>query len=236
MTITEMHYEFVLRTNKIDALANKEFTPEERDRFLNEAIIAFVNRSYNGTNAKRLAFEQTQEMLDELRSLVIHAPATQPWIAPQTVNDDIYVFDLNMLTYEYLHMIRVIADISGCSDRINVNMVQYDDLNYYLSNHLTKPSSTWKRVIGVISGDKLIIYSDKNFQIEQVAPSYIKYPAEVSLAGYVNVNGDTTVNIDCDLPKNTHNKIIDLAVLIAQGSLENQMGYQTAQNKVVINS
>lgn len=232
MNITEMHHAFVIRTNKIDALYNKEFTPEERDNFLNEAIIAFVNRSYNGANAKGLSFEQTQEMLDEIRTLVVHSPGDQPFIAPSSVTGEMHVFDLNTLTYDYLHFIRAVAQYSDCSKLANVNMVQYDDLNFYLSNALHAPSRTWNRVIGVLSGDNLILYGD---DIEQVALSYIKYPATVNLGGYVDINGVTTIAVDCDLPENTHNKIIDLAVMIAQGTVENPQGYSIAQNKVVIN-
>lgn len=236
MTIQEMHYQFVLRANKVDSLFNKEFTPQERDIFLNEAIIAFVNRTYNGTNTKGLSFEETQEMVDEIKTLIVHSPIDQPWVAPQFSNGNMYYVDLDSLKYEYLHLIRVEADINSCTEIINVNMVQYDDLTYTLTNSLTKPNAQWKRVVGVLANDKLVLYADSTFKIESVAPSYIKYPAKVSLGGYEDINGVTSVLTDCDLPENTHNKIIDLAIMIAQGTLENQMGYQVAQNKVVINS
>ena len=236
MNIREMHYEFVLRTNKIDSLSNKEFTPLERDSFLNEAITAFVNRSYNGTNAKGIPFEATQEMLDELRTLVVNSPIDQPWLAYSSKSDNAYVFDLSNLKYEYLHLIRVYSEVSGCSNPVTVNMVQYDDLNRYLTNALTQPNKLWKRLIGVIANDKLIVYSTDDFVVEQIAPSYIKAPAKVSLAGYTDINGVITTNVDCDLANNTHSKIIDLAVLIAQGVLENQLGYQVSQQKIVINS
>lgn len=232
MNILEMHHAFVLRSNKIDALYNKEFTPLERDNFLNEAIIAFVNRSYNGANAKRLSFEQTQEMLDEIRTLVVHSPSQQPWIPPTSVLGDMHIFEFDDLDYEYLHLIRVAAQFAGCTNDANVNMVQHDDLNYYLRNSLTKPSKKWNRIVGVIGGNKLILYGE---DISQAAISYIKYPAKVSIEGYTDINGQATTNVDCDLPKNTHEKIIDLAVLIAQGVVENGQGYQIANNKVVIN-
>lgn len=236
MNIVEMHNEFVIRSNKIDSLNNKEFSPLERDSFLNEAIVAFVNRSYNGTNAKRLSFEQTQEMLDEIKTLVIHSPVEQPWIPYSEKLDNLYSFDLSTLSYEYLHLISVQAISKDCPDLLKVNMVQYDDLQYYLTNGIVGPSKLWRRLIGVISKNKLIVYSEKGLEVSQIAVSYIKYPDQVSLGGYVDVNGNLVSAKDCDLPKNVHSKIVDLAVLIAQGVLENQMGYQLNQQKLIINS
>ena len=234
MNIVEMHHNFILRANKLDSLAQKEFTPLERDAFLNEAIIAFVNRSYNGTNMKRLGFEQTQEMLDEIRSLIVYSPHDQPWIAPAQSTGDMNIININDFKYEYLHVISAKARIEGCDKELLVNFVQYDDLFFYLNNELHKPSNQWGRVIGTIANDKMIIHAET--KLNAIAPSYIKYPAKVSLGGYQDINGNLTTQTDCDLPKNTHDKIIDLAVLIAQGVVENPAGYQTAQSKLVINS
>ena len=175
MTIDLIHYNIKLRHNNIDSQHKKDFNSAEIDEILNDAILIWVEQQYSGNNHKQTSFETTQQRIDNLSSLVVKYPE-QIFLTPNSINGNTFEFNLNKLKYKYLHPIRVEAKINKCSEKIEVKIVQHDDINKYMRDPLKKPSyKPFPRVIGnygkqsnQLNNSSLYLYSYKTLSLLSV--------------------------------------------------------------------
>ena len=71
MTSVEMHIEFRVKFNQVNANKNKAFLPQEIDLFLNDQMDKFVElRTDREGNYKNEGFEESQRRLDEIRTVI----------------------------------------------------------------------------------------------------------------------------------------------------------------------
>lgn len=71
MLAQEMHLGLDLGTQKLNSQFNKDIRSEEKDWFLNNEVIKFINQRTNpDSNNKRVGFQDTVKRLDDLRELV----------------------------------------------------------------------------------------------------------------------------------------------------------------------
>lgn len=250
MTIKEMHLEFKWRYNKLDSNHKKDLTPYEIDALLNDAIHSYEEIFWSGNNSKRfkLGFEVTQQRIDMLSTLVVgqpEQPSLSPVVSDTTLN--IYEYDLSDtvgdLIEPYSHLVRAYATVEGCDTIFNVKLEQHDDLNRILKDDFRKPSKSWRRLPGVLkrSSDpttetSLYLYTNGEFEIENLYVEYIKEAVKVSLGGYTDVNGDVTVETHCDLPAHYHTMVVDIAVQEIARRLEDGNRFQLKQEKIITNS
>lgn len=236
MIIEQMHYQFKLQANQQDTLRERDFTPLEIDTFLQIAIDKITNTYYGGNNPLQAGFEQIQKITDELRTLVVNSPSVQPPITPYLGRDGIYSFNLSNLDYDYYRYIRAFARAKNCDSDISVSIVEHDDLNSLLRNYNTKPSLQWRRVLATLSDGNINLYTNKDFEVDSLYLTFLRKPAQVSLGGYIDLQGNTTVKTECDLPDVIHTRIVDGAVAEAKSVLENTQGFQISQQRVMLNS
>lgn len=244
MTITEAHYNFKLLYNKWDSQHKRDLNSAEIDELLNKAQDIWVEQTYSGFNSKQVGFENTQQRIDDISSLVIKCPSTkQSVLLPSNVNNHIYEFRLNELQHDYLHLIRAVvnAKTTDCENELEVHIVQHDDLSKILTDTYKKSSFLWKRAVGVFgygSGThatkgrniSLYIYGDSTFTIDSLCPEYIKRPVRVSIGGYSNISGNIKATVEFDLPPHVVHTVVDLAVREAQRIILDPEGFQLYSN------
>lgn len=245
MTIELWHYNFKLRYNKIDSQHKKDFNPAEIDEILNDAIKIWVEEQYSGNNVKRAGAEVIQQKTDNLSSLLIKFPI-QPQLTTTLVNDGVYEFPLSTtkgLTHPYLHIMRGYGKIKNCTEKVKIDFVEHDDLDFILSDPHRKPSNGFfKRLVGVFGKSSqasiessIFIYTD-NFQIDGIYPEYYKKPVIVSIGGYRDINNNLKTKVECDLPESFHTQIIDIAVQEVSRILEDTNRFQLTSQKQLINN
>lgn len=84
--------------------------------------------------------------------------------------------------------------------------------------------------------DTTNIYNVPQFDIDAVFVSYIKYPNRVFIGGYDHpdkLSTATSPPVHCDIDDLFHHRIIDIAVLEAQESINNPTGIQVFQNSLL---
>jgi hypothetical protein len=241
-----LHYNFKLAADKLDSLRRRDFLSAEIDELLNQAQLILVSNAYSGANSKRVSFEEKQEMTDLVSALVVKSPSDiQPCLSPvstEQYNSRItrYEFDLGDLEFQYYHYISAVAKLDGCD--IRVYLTTHDKLYPVLDDPFRGPSATWKRVVGVFgktddtlaNSRSIYIYSEE--PVNELCIEYVKLPIEMTIGGYNDINNVPKVRTESELPDEYHNRIIDIAVLLAQGIVENEKGYQIASQKLQINS
>ena len=238
MIIRRMHWEFQQRVNKLDSSHKKDLTPMERDAILNNAIHLYTEIFYSGSNPKKykLGFEVTQQRLDMLSSLVVGLK--QPVITPDNVVNGVSEFYLDSSTGQliepYIHFLRAYTN-TNCG-LVDIKLERHNDLNKILQDPHRKPSDKWKRKVAVIqqstnvnSEKSLFVYSES--PITEINIEYLRKPIEVYFGNYdsveytncintggsnctqfYNFSGSADTSVDCDLPIQYHDLVVDIAV------------------------
>ena len=211
MIIDQMHHEFKLEKNKIDSLANMDFTPVEIDSYINKSALFFAKNRARPNKSNR-GFETDQDRITQLSNLHIKSPELQSGLVPTLVSNGIYKIELKDLAYEYLYLTKAKVDINttDCTKTgVRVKLQQTDDDNTLYSS----PSFNWGVVNGqfgktdsgtVINVEKsaLYLYTEADSEISSVYIDYLKYPNRVFYSGYDHIDGQsisTDPKINCDI-------------------------------------
>ena len=248
MTVKELHYDFNVKLDKVDSLQNVNFLPAEIDWILNEAISLITKQKFGTNNSKRTGFEGNEKRIQDLKTLHIKCPTVvQPAIIPASVNDGRYEVKLSDLEFDFLFLTRGTAKATktGCGSKIlGLKEVQNDDLNDILDDPFWKPSFEWKVVpvnfgrTDTLAEDKgsLYLYTNEDFTIDEVYLEYIKVPNKISIGGYPDINtGVVKPVVECDLPQEIHNEIVDIAVLECARIISDPNFLQIKQSKLLAN-
>lgn len=213
MDIALMHYNFDQLATGVDQLKTRSFKKNEKDEYLNMAIIDLVNE-------RAVTTEQLQEVVDEL------SPITKSELLPK-LSDYTY-----LIPSDYFRALRLSVDV--CGKPLSATYTQQDDLSYALGNPMYAPNVRWGNIPYTREGNIFTLYSDGTV-LGDVTLTYIRYPAIVSIGGYNDINGVLKQTVQCDLPDNLHNEVIRRAVNIAHSSIGNSQHYQVSQNEIVKN-
>jgi len=224
MNVNRMQYEFGMQMNQFSeplALASDDIL-----YWLNKAQEMFVISRYNGNNLVGKAFEQSQQLIDDLRVLLVKdehldvrylgnsLSAIDEFHADYAEFPDNQLFLINQkseVSYHFPEISYSTASDKRVADSTHRNMVvsnrysQSDDVFKLLSDPFNKTKST--SPLTDISEKGITIYTDKTFLVKDVIITYIRRAKELSLTE--DNNSYTTV---CELPQHTHKEIIQLAV------------------------
>lgn len=232
MDIKLIRYNFNLKYDNIDSKVKKTIDEAQFDELINAAVRYFYKVNYANFQSK--GFEGSQANYDKLSKLVVKSPSVQPGIPFVNNSNNIYEFQLNDLQYSYMHMIRSSISIEECTDLINLDIIQHDDLDHVLNNSYRKPSLQWRRGIanyGISNsgiGRSLYAYTSGEFTPIELFAEYIRFPNEASLGGYSDIDGNVKVATDLDVNEVYHDEIIDIAVNIASGIIPHEGRFQTS--------
>ena len=213
-----MHYDFKTKLNKIDSQQFRNLRIPEIDWMLNEAQELFVKKvaEPRGGNSP-LGFETSQRTIDDIRTVVV------PDYCSPVLNGTV------TLPEDYWHYIGGSANISkgNCSNiKADLHIRQHDD--EFESSSFAKSSFEWREINGVFNQNGIKIFLDPSFNVDEICINYIKTLNYIHFAEGFN-NGSyrlpsgelLTGTSDCVLPKTVHREIVDIAVALASGNLQN---------------
>jgi hypothetical protein len=236
MNIREMHYDFKQKLNKIDSEQYRNLKVPEIDWKLNEAINLFVKIVAEPKYATKLGFEVSQRITDDIRTIVVD---NKP-LNKGTVTDDTVTFLLPKDYQYYVGTEKIIMKQGSCqhpADKVHTR--QHDD-DFQVSL-FDKSSFLWREVNIRFFEEGIKVYTSGEFTVEEFNLNYIKFPASVnnsqSYVGgkYKTLAGVTlSINVDCNLPVETHREIVDIAVAITTGDLQIP-DYQIKKDKLDYN-
>lgn len=236
MDIKEMHYDFKKKLNKIDSQQYRNLVVPEIDWTLNEAQELFIKMVAFPRLRSYLGFEKIQRNTDDIRTLV------------KNENDDSNCFDITdnivSLPDDYWHYLSafVLMSKNSCQNvQGSVFIREHDD--EFMKSPFDKSSFEWRTVNAVFFENGVRFYTNNEFLVTSFCLSYLRRPVYIHNAedfGSGNYNLPSGTNLtgtqNCELPEHTHREIVDIAVLIAQGELENPTSYQLKQAKLNLNN
>lgn len=229
MTIREMHYAFKLGMNKLDSNQNRNIEIPEIDFLLNQALSLYVNNIFFPRDHRIPGFETTQRSIDNIRSLVIPAEKL-------TVTNKIAVFP-----QAYWHFVKAVGNAKqgNCRKEIRLFPQQHDDL--FQENSVYESSFDWETLNFTFTSRGLEL-SYSGFEVEDVRLTYIKKHPYIHNAedydpdGYISLDNETplTGHQNCELPDDSCEDIVDIAVFLASGAIQDQV-YSAIKEKLTFN-
>lgn len=223
-----MHYSFNRKLNKVDSNNYKNFRIPEKDQLLNEAQLILIKTIANPRVNTYYGFERNQRILDDIQPLVI--------------SKDIYsTNNVFVLPEDYMFKVKLSATGSTeqCSNlKFNVNLQQHDD--EFEDSFMEESSVLWRHLNATLANNKITTYP-KDFKVDSLKLTYIKYPRFIHNAedfspnGYKNFKGQLlTGYVDSELPEYLHEEIVDLAVLLASSEIQDPL-FELKKYKTSIN-
>lgn len=225
MIAKEMHFQFKRKLNKIATEQYPNMIVPVVDTYLNEAVNIFIKRIAE-PRLRPNGAEKSQRTIDDLRTLI----KTDEVV----LSKDGDFFTASLPT-DYLHYLSMVVRCSKdkCEKDIRGFLAQYDDL--VEESAFTESSFEWEEINFWFYADGIKM-KPKGFSPQRIFLDYLRKPARIHYAdghggSYVDFDGNTLTGFqNCDLPENTHDEIVDIAVLLAIGELSPD--YNTASNKV----
>lgn len=224
MTVRQMQVEFGIQMNQMgDALV---LHTKDILYWLNKSQEKFIIDQFAGKVKNSAGFETSQEITDNLRSLVV--PNEELDSSGYALNVlDSFSMDMAYLptTYLFTLNIRVKAWINNPlmeyvttsgnrtpepnkqkRSRVLISrFVQWVDVWKTLSDPFSTTSQS--SPLHSISGNNILVYTDKTFIVDKVIIDYIRKAKELVIS-----NPTSSQTTTCELPEHTHKEIVELAV------------------------
>lgn len=185
-------------------------------------------------NSKRASYEALQKRIDDLSNLHIKPPVQQP--LPLIAHGNIYELDLTSLKYPYFQFLRAHVQIkeNGCLKDVLLKFTQTDDLSEVFKdpfNGASTESIPFNFGRASSGGDNSSIYIYPALYVPlSITIEYIKVPRKISQGTYTYLDGKVYPETTSELSPNVHSELVDLAINIAQLSLD-----QNTKEKLLIN-
>ena len=234
--VEELIYEFKLTLNKVNRQDNIDIPIEDIIVYLNKAQVSWIKTKINPNNVYKVGYDSIRKRIDDLQILkVSNVP-----LKPNNTNDLFHVgFDCPLkdaANYMFYISSYAVAKSGKCSQPIEIDLVRHGELTTkYLDNNYS-PSFEWRTTLATLGNDNLTVYTDSKFKIEKVFVTYLRYPLDIDVEGYVKFDGTSSLNQDSELPEYAKSDIVDLAVKFAAQSTDNQAQAVFAEDRLNKNS
>lgn len=211
--------------------------------WLNQAVLKFVKTRYNGTNAKTLAFEQSQKRIDDLRTLVSTTNFTEGGKDIRSIPDenkylielpDDYLFQVGTrvgilpklnLRNPYKNCWKTDSDGDLVVKYTDAIEVTHDTVDRELENSLSERHLHYcsAKPLKLVQGNNIIFFADDYYYITEVIVEYIRMPNAITL--------NQAFDNYTELPEHTHSEIVKMAVQMYLESTADQR-YTSYSNEV----
>jgi hypothetical protein len=199
----------------------------------NKAQIEWVRRMMYGLNQRREGTEISTGLTDDLRVIMKSVPLTS------TNRTDYYDATIPA---DYLYYVRVdvYAKSKCCPDKRKMVVYEAEEANMgvLLTSNTKGPSFEWGETLSTLVGDKIRVYTNNEFEITDMALTYMRLPRPVQFLGCVNPSTGTafTANQECEFKDDIAEIMVDAAAAILAGDIESMNQYQRESQEVIKNS
>jgi hypothetical protein len=213
------------RLNKLDSQDYDNIECWQIVEAFNKAQVEWPRRQLHGINIVKEGDEQSTRRKDDLQVLLETYDLT---VQPKDV------FVEAQLPEDYLQWKRVdiLACNECCSDRrMTVYLAEEANVNQLLRDEHKKPSFQWAETFATLKGNKVNIYTNNDFSIDEASLVYYRQPTRIQILNCVNpyTGATSTEEVESEFKDDIVELIIDEAVSILAGDMEsgNQFGRGT---------
>ena len=222
-----LSYKLDQRLNKLSTNTHQQIQIEDKVLALNEAQIKLIKQKIDINNAFRLGLDSNKKRYQDLQFLVENFEDHPLTLEEKDKNLHRFIASTNDLEPKYMFYLDsyLLATKGDCTDRkvfTNADLVKHSDITTLLNNNNYKPSFEYQETLVDISSDEIHVYTDGTFTPGKLYISYIRYPKDIDLEGYVRFDGTDSTTVDCELEDYLEDELLDLAVENLAQYTENQ--------------
>jgi len=239
--VDSLLYKISQKLNKLSTNEHQEIQLEDKILALNEAQLKLIKQKVDGTGTvSGLGFDSFKKRYEDLQSLVENYDKYPLELQEKDKNLNQWSSSLTQIDPKYLFYIDsyILADKGECKDRIikvNQDLAKHTDVTILLSNQHYKPSFEYQETFNTISSDEIAVYTDGTFTPKKIYISYLRYPKYIDKVGYVKLDGQDSIDQDCELEDYLEDELLDLTVQNLAMYTENVSAVQSAQMRIQTN-
>jgi hypothetical protein len=239
--VDSLLYKIDQRLNKLSTNEHQQIQLEDKILALNEAQIKLIKQKVDGfSTVSGLGMDAFKKRYEDLQSLVQpynHQPLP---LVLKNAELNQWFADLHLLVPKYMFYLDayVLADKGVCKDRkiwINRDLAKHGDLQFILNNTHYRPSFEYQETFNFLSTDEISIFTDGTFTPSKIYMSYMRYPVYINKQGYIMLDGQPSVDQDCELELYLEDELLDLTVQNLAMYTENAAAVQSAQFRIQTN-
>lgn len=232
----QLSYGLDQRLNKLSTNVHQQIQIEDKVLALNTAQIKLIKQKVDGNNIYKIGLSGFKKRYQDLQFLIENPEdhKLSPVLSDKYLNR--YTAKIEELSPKYMFYIDsyVVTTKGDCKNRVlytNADLIKHSDITTLLNNKNYKPSFEYQETLVDISSDELHYYSDGTFPIKTVYLSYLRYPKEIDLPGYVKFDGSGSALVDCELEAYLEDELLDLSVEALAMYTENESAVAYANSR-----
>jgi len=239
--VDSLLYKIDQKLNKLSTNNHQQIQLEDKILALNEAQIKLIKQKVDGFSVvSGMGMDAFKKRYEDLQRLVVNYNDGKLELTPKNKAINQWSAKIDQLKPKYMFYVDsyVLADKGVCKDRkiwINKDLAKHGDLQFLLNNDHYKPSFEYQETFNFISSDEISIFTDGTFTPSAIYISYMRYPIYIDKVGYINFDGSSSTNVDCELEVYLEDELVDLTVQNLAMYTENASAVQSAQFRIQTN-
>jgi hypothetical protein len=239
--VDSLLYKIDQKLNKLSTNEHQQIALEDKILALNEAQIKLIKQKVDGISVvSGLGLDSFKKRYEDLQSLV-ETYNHQP-LDLELKNEEVHQWfaSLHTLVPKYMFYLDsyILADKGRCKDRIvwvNRDLAKHGDLQFILNNEHYKPSFEYQETFNFLSSDEISVFTDGTFTPTKIYIMYMRYPQYINKEGYIMLDGEPSVDADCELETYLEDELLDLTVQNLAMYTENQSAVQNSIYRIQTN-
>lgn len=239
--VDSLLYKIDQRLNKLSTNEHQQIQLEDKILALNEAQLKLIKIKVDGIGAiTNMGLDSFKKRYEDLQSLVVNYNNQPLTLTLKSKELNQWAAKLDKLNPKYMFYVDsfVLATKGRCKDRkiwINRDLAKHGDLQFILNNEHYKPSFEYQETFNFLSSDEISIFTDGTFTPSKIYIMYMRYPNYINKEGYIMLDGNPSINTDCELETYLEDELLDLAVQNLAMYTENQSAVQSSQFRIKTN-
>lgn len=222
-----------LRLNKLASNDYDNIMPWQIVEAFNKGQVDWCRRNLHGLNSLKEGDEQSVRRIDDLQNLLETLPLT--------MSSNINFYQSLVLPEDYLQWKRISCKAkSDCCDpkSMIVYLAEEANVDILLKDKNKQPNYHWGETFATFEGNKIQIYTDGKFSIEDASLVYYKQPIRIQIAGIKDPYTGLipSVDVESDFKDDLIELFIDECAKIIAGDIESQLQMQRQAQAVESNN
>lgn len=224
--VQNLLFDIDIKLNRLSNLRGQFIPNETKIDLLNKAQVKLILKKVDANNNYQLGMDAFTKRYEDLQNFQV--PYEKHSL---TANNDLlntYSLPISSLNYDMVVPVNsyVLATRGNCKDRILdvIDFMKHGDIRMLLKSPHYQPSYSYQETLGSISSDIIYVYGDpeKTFTITELHLSYLRYPVDMDIAGYIHLDGTPSTTVDCELESYLEDELVDLVVEQLSDATANQ--------------
>lgn len=225
------------RLNKLASLDYDNIECWQVCEAFNKAQIEWVRRQIHGANQFKEGDESSKMNIDDVQLLL--TDTLQSPVVLTKFND---YYETGLLPADYLYFkrfaVKSIADCCPDPRRMIVYLAEVADVDNLLIDNFRQPSAVWGETFCTMSGNRIKVYTNGEFDLTQPVLFYYRKPRDVQFANCTNPSTGllSSADVTCEFKDDVAELIIDDACSILAGDIESMNQYQRNKQNSIQNT